>query len=63
MRSELERISAEIDEATRCIGDGFQDQAADHLASAAALLEVLVQHTPTRPKSEVDKSLGRIAAA
>jgi hypothetical protein len=64
MESELERVSAEIEEATRCMGDGFEEQAADHLATAAALLEALVNaKQPASQSTGTRTPLGRIAAA
>jgi hypothetical protein len=62
MQSELEKVSAEIDQATRCIGDGMEEQAADHLAVAAALLETLVCNAPVSAASD-KKLAGRSAAA
>jgi hypothetical protein len=63
MQSELERVSAEIEEATRCMGDGLDELAADHLAAASTLLEELVQSGTTSEPASKGKSLRRIAVA
>lgn len=62
MQSELERVSAEIEEATRCMGDGLDERANDHLAAAAALLETLVCNAPKAAASTKELA-GRPAAA
>ena len=64
MQSELDRVSAEIDEATRCMGDGLDELAAHHLATAAALLETLVQNATGEPKpATTHKPRTRLAVA
>jgi hypothetical protein len=62
MQTELAIVTAEIEEATRCIGDGLEDQAADHLAAAATLLDALITGSSSKsaPESQV---LGRRVAA
>jgi hypothetical protein len=62
MQSELEKVSAEIEEATRCMGDGSDDQAAVHLAAAAAMLETLVQDSARKP-ADSTKPVARFIAA
>ena len=62
MQSELEKVNAEIEEATRCMGDGLEDQAADHLAAAAALLDTLIT-APSRNSAAESQVLGRRVAA
>ena len=57
MQTELERVTAEIDEAARCMGDGLEEQAADHLAAAAALLDILITDRPTSTNSVTSTSL------
>jgi hypothetical protein len=57
MQTELQKVTAEIDEATRCIGDGLEEQAADHLAAAAALLDTLIIDRPTSTNSVTSTSL------
>jgi hypothetical protein len=47
MQSELEKVTAEIEEATRCMGDGLDERAADHLAAASALLDALITTGPS----------------
>ena len=65
MQSELEKVTAEIDEATRCMGDGLDEQAADHLAAAAALLDTLITSPSTFIASATpgSKAIGRRVAA
>ena len=65
MLFELDQVSAEIDEATRLLGDGSEAQAADHLAAAAALLDVLVAKAsgPIKPGASEGQPLRRPAAA
>jgi hypothetical protein len=62
MQSELEKVSAEIEEATRCMSEGSDEQAADHLAAAAALLETLICN-PSKLTASTEKAVGRPAAA
>jgi hypothetical protein len=57
MQTELEKVTAEIEEATRCMADGLEEQAADHLAAAAALLDALITDPPTSTNSVTSPSL------
>jgi hypothetical protein len=62
MQSELAKVTAEIEEATRCMGDGLDDQAADHLAVAATLLDALITGSSSESAAE-SQVLGRRVAA
>jgi hypothetical protein len=65
MQSELEKVTAEIEEATRCMGEGLDERAADHLAAAAALLDALITGPSASSKFATpdSRALGRSVAA